>query len=323
MKKLTLSLLFICSFLISISQRPTATCNICLSGTSFCNTTFNLTTGSSYTFTTDVQTGAVYSWTTAGGISIIGASNGSSVQVQANTEGGGFICLTKIVGTTTCCICYPVNITSPVSCPQLYDVHLWNEDLQTQDLWCCDNASNYLIFDMTYPGTATVIFTDLSTTPNQTQTFYGMGSGIQNFYPSGAQLFNHLPPTCGDYLVLVINDCNPENTVGKFFTVQHCVVGKQNNSNPKPNLAMDIFPNPATQNAINIKLTSTNPEALKADAKVTFRLVSITTGKIAKTLNMDKTLGSFSMNTTGIEKGNYVLFASIGEAYITKNIIIK
>lgn len=95
--------IFFLTFLLVLNfnmyaQRQQFNCNICLDNTSFCNTTFNLVSGNTYTFTTGSFTGSNYSWSTTGsGLVIVGSRNQQTVQVQAVSATTSQICLTKSV----------------------------------------------------------------------------------------------------------------------------------------------------------------------------------------------------------------------------------
>ena len=325
MRKLILCLFFLSSFIVLSSQRPPQdqlTCNICLDGTSTCNTTFYLNQGNTYVFSTDADAGAVYSWSVSGGLTIIGPRNQQTVQVQVVSCVPSQICLTKSVdGKDPCCICRQVVPVCEPSCPSLNSFFLVNNP-NIPNVWCCDAAANFLEFDWVNnnAGTASVTIRDMSF---NIVAQYPNAGGADVGWPSGIYISNQNPPPCGAYWLLIVNDCNPQDVLGGYIEVVHCNFGKSVPRKLTENVDIQVYPNPVTENNLTIKISGIPSESTKDHSKIIFRLINSTFTRQAGVWTFDNSSNQFNINTDGISKGIYFLIANIGGKNISKKIIIQ
>jgi hypothetical protein len=325
MRKLTLSLfvLVLCSGLFAQdkeSSRRILNCNVCVTGGG-CSAPFNLVAGNTYTFTTDIFTGAFYNWSVTGGLSIVGARNQSSVQVLVS--GAGQICITKSLdGQGACCNCYDVTVGQS-ECPMLFNYELINNP-EIPFVWCSDAAANFLRFNFlptNGSNTATVTFRDANF--NIVQQYTQAYGGVDIGFPNGVPLSNQNPPPPGDYWVLIVNDCNPQDVIGGHFEVVSCNFGKMAAKKPSTDLKFEVYPNPVSNNNLNVRLTEMPAEYKKNNSKLLFRLLDAGITKQVGSWTFDASLNDFKINTRGISKGIYFLVATIGDRTVTKKIIIQ
>jgi len=322
MRKLLFSLCFVMSIDIAFAQRLLQ-CDICLTNpTSTCVTPFALSCGTTYTFTTSTTTNASYYWTVTGNLTIVGPRKKNTVQVQATASGNGKICLVKSVdGQDPCCICKDVVMDCPQQCPSLFDFSITNS-INTDPNWCCDAAGNFLDFSWAgAPGTATITFRKMSDMAI-VQQYFGATGGTVGF-PVGVPLSNQNPPPCDTYLVLIQNDCNPQDVLGIIFDVVHCNFGKAPVIKPVDGIKMEAYPNPVTNNNLTVKLSGITAEQKKDLSKIIFTMIDPSGGQRAGTWVFSGAQEQFNITTNGITKGVYFLVANVAGKNVTTKVIIR
>lgn len=322
MRKLLFSLCFVFSINVAFAQRLLQ-CDVCLtSPTSTCVTPFSLSCGTTYTFTTSTTTNATYYWTVTGNLTIVGPRNQNTVQVQATGSGNGKICLVKSVdGQDPCCICKDVVMDCPQQCPSLFDFSLTN-NANSDPNWCCDVAVNLLHFSwLSTAGTATITFRRMSDMAIVQQYFGATGGPVG--FPNGVPLSNQNPPPCDTYLVLIQNDCNPQDVLGIIFDVVSCNFNRSAVVKPTDGIKLEAYPNPVTNNNLTAKLSGITDEQKKNLSKITFTLIDPSGGQKAGTWIFSGAQEQFNITTSGISKGAYILVANVGGKNVSTKVIIQ